>query len=164
MHDELDLRDRFALAFAAALAGRGGLSDRFVCARAYELAERMLTERARRRRDAWDGDELAPGEPRAAWLAPLDAAEVAALEELAELELALAEPQDELEPAWRRAEGLLDEPTAPLELDPAYEAYLDELAAAAREHEEPEHAAPTSPRPGLAFTRPAADDEARRSG
>lgn len=153
---ELDLRDRFALAFAQALAARGGLSDRFVCARAYELAERMLTERARRRRDAWDADEprLESDEAAREQGAPFDDDELDAYEGRERLD-------DEGEaPAF----GLLDEPAAPVELDPEHEAYLDELAAAFREREEPERAAPTSARPGLAFTRPATDDEARRSG
>ena len=95
----IDLRDQFAIHFAAALMRRQH-SVQYIVGRAYDLADAMLAERSRR----------------------LDAetAEVMAYEPPLSME-------EELWPSHGRR--LLDDPPPPDETDSAYEAYLDEIGS-----------------------------------
>jgi hypothetical protein len=125
----MDLRDRFAVHFAAALVDALADSGQ-IARRAYDLAEAMMVERARRI-DAEEGSAIAL-EPRRASVPPVLRPLSAAL-----LDDPVMEPDpgydDDLDPAW---------------LEPPYDPSWDvETRWAAPEGE-------IAPRPGLARTMP----------
>jgi hypothetical protein len=121
----MELRDFFAAHLAAALAHRVERPEA-IAARAYELADALVAERAKRY-GAWDG--------------PLEEGDV--------------DPYFAAQDSFFHAEGLLDEP-APLserdeELSPAlFDRDIDPGWEAEPKWEEP----PRSERPGLARTTP----------
>jgi hypothetical protein len=132
----MDLRDRFAAHFAAALV------DAFadpadVARRAYDLAEAMLLERARR----------APGDEVDALLAQLPLAYHGALLDEPE-PLPESSYDDELDPRW---------------LDPPYDPAWDLEARWSADEVPLPPVLEGGSRPGLARTRPEEEEEERRA-
>ena len=127
----MDLRDRFAAHFASALVAAFA-DDGQVARRAYDLAEAMMAERARRVDDE-EGRAIAL-EPRRGSTAP---------------------------PARPFHGALLDEPEPMLEPDPGYDDDLDPawLEPPYEPSWDLEARWSTEPRPGLARTQPGAEDE-----
>ncbi len=146
----MDLRDRFAAHFAAALVDAFADPDT-VARRAYDLAEAMMLERAQRT----SGDErlAIEAEPHLASLPPAAPLHHAAL-------LDEPEPPYELDPAY-------DDDLDPRWLDPPYDPAWD---IETRWNAEPSPRASTSPPPpqaqpqgpGLARTRPEEPQEEER--
>jgi hypothetical protein len=131
---DVDLRDYFAIRFAAQLAGGLYPADHIV-KRAYDLADAMLAERARR----LDRDERAAVQEEPPLSAEFSAYRPALLDELpppsegeSAYEIYAAAEAEGLDPRWLEPEG-----------DPAWEA-------------EPKWAPDPRPevRPGLARTQP----------
>jgi hypothetical protein len=133
----MDLRDRFAAQFAAALVDAFTDADQ-LARRAYDLAEAMLTERARR----IDGDELSAiaYEPRRRSLAAPPLEFHGAL---------LDEPEPMMEPELGP-----DDDVNPLWLEPPYDPSWDLEARWSSE--------PPSRGPGLARTQPEEEEAARK--
>jgi hypothetical protein len=133
----MDLRDRFAAHFAAALVD--AFTDAAQLARrAYDLAEAMLDERARR-------IEAGEGEPLDASIAPpaRPAHSLALLDEPEPME---PDPGfDDVDPRW---------------LDPPYDPSWD-LEARWSAEPSPQPSRPQTPGPGLARTQPE-EDEAQK--
>jgi hypothetical protein len=96
----IDLRDHFAIHFAAALMRRQH-SVQYIVGRAYDLADAMLAERSRRI-DAEAAEAMASELPRSI--------------------------EEELWPTYSHRR-LLDDPPPPEDEDSAYEAYLDEVGS-----------------------------------
>lgn len=157
----MDLRDRFAAHFAAALVD--AFSDEHAVARrAYELAEAMLAERARRI-DAEEEGAILLEPRRPSMAAPADAHEQAPA----------SEPSEPSEPSESPAHhgALLDEPAPMFEpelvyddedidprlLEPPYDPSWDLEA-----HVFVTGAGVDSPRPGPGLVRTQPEDEARK--
>jgi hypothetical protein len=147
MLSAMELRDRFAVHFAAALVDAfADAGD--VARRAYDLAEAMLEERARRI-DADEGHAIAL-EPRPASRIPAPVYHHALLDEPEPMIEADPGYDDDLDPSW------LEPPYDPSwDLDPHWaEEPLPKNATAQTISTKP-------PGPGLARTRPE-DEEAER--
>jgi hypothetical protein len=138
MLSPMDLRDRFAAHFAAALVDAFAEPDQ-VARRAYDLAEAMLEERARRFDADAEASAAIPEERFASDAPPRPVHYLALLDE--------PEPMPEVDPGF-------DDDLDPRLLDPPYDPSWD---LEARWSEE---AAP--PRPGLARTQPEIEEAAKK--
>lgn len=144
----MDLRDRFAIEFAAALTSRLDPASE-IAARAYDLAEAMLRERSRRI-DADERDAIAMEAPASHLPSVIRLLDVPAeMEELEDREDEdLIEATSDIDPRWLEPEV---EPS--WDLDPRWREPRPEAAAG-----------PVSPRPGLKRTQPPLAEPEKKTG